>query len=160
MLLVHFTATEVQKAKPSSTPYLVFVGKGLCLQVAPPKKYWRFRRRKSHRFPVATFSFSCCLSPATAHGRCNRFSYAPRCTQIRVRYAATAFFRANSSPDLFYHSPVGWKICYPLLPATLVMKQKQPMTTTAPPDVPSLHPYLPSVEHSCRRSAAHHPAYL
>lgn len=38
------SAAEVQKAKPSSKPYLLFDGKGLCLQVKTSgKKYWRFR---------------------------------------------------------------------------------------------------------------------
>lgn len=38
------SASEVQKAKPSSKPYLLFDGKGLCLQIKPSgKKYWRFR---------------------------------------------------------------------------------------------------------------------
>jgi hypothetical protein len=37
------SAAEVQKAKASSKPYLLFDGKGLCLQVKPSgKKYWRF----------------------------------------------------------------------------------------------------------------------
>lgn len=38
------SASEIQKAKPSTKPYLLFDGKGLCLQVKPSgKKYWRFR---------------------------------------------------------------------------------------------------------------------
>jgi integrase len=38
------TATQVHKAKPAAKPYMLFDGRGLCLQVKPSgKKYWRFR---------------------------------------------------------------------------------------------------------------------
>jgi integrase len=38
------SATEIQKAKPTSKPYYLFDGRGLCLQVKPNgNKYWRCR---------------------------------------------------------------------------------------------------------------------
>ncbi|EBS7636843.1 DUF4102 domain-containing protein [Salmonella enterica] len=38
------TAAEIQKAKPATKPYMLFDGRGLCLQVKPNgKKYWRYR---------------------------------------------------------------------------------------------------------------------
>ncbi len=38
------SAAEIQKAKPAAKPYMLFDGRGLCLQVKPNgKKYWRYR---------------------------------------------------------------------------------------------------------------------
>lgn len=38
------SAAEIQKAKPAAKPYMLFDGRGLCLQIKPNgKKYWRYR---------------------------------------------------------------------------------------------------------------------